>query len=286
MNEPATNQTPEPAVITTKPPPRERRLMSWLAVLAFLVLAGVVGVLWLHIMMPPEQPDTAALLAAIDARLARLEQQPRPTLAGPDLTPRVVALEQRVPPDLAALQARVVNLERRPPGDTDALAARITALEQMLGRADRLTHGQAAAMALAAGRPLGDLPGAPPALARFAHTAPPTEAALRLAFPAAVRAALDASRPDDEGKPILARILARVEAPFTIRQGDHVLVGDPAAGVLARARTALDAGDLSGTIDALGGLRGSSATAMAGWVADATALRDARTALAEMAAQP
>ena len=291
MNEPATDPTPEPEAAPLEPsaaplPPR-RALMPWLTVIAFFVLAGAIGALWFRTLTLPEPANANPPLAAIEARLARLEQRPpAPPAAGPDLTPRVEALERRAPPDLSSLQARLAGLEQRPPGDTTALAARIAALEQSLGRADRLAHVQAAALALAAGRPLGDIPGAPAALARFAHANPPTEAALRLAFPAAARAALDASRPDDAGKPILTRLLARVEAPFTIRQGDRVLVGDPAAGVVERARTALDAGDLAGAVAALSGLRGESATAMAAWLADATALRDARAALADMAAQP
>lgn len=287
MNEPTTEQLPEPpAVSPAPPPPQKRGLMPWLTVIAFFVLAGAIGVVWLQTKPPAEFVGTGQQLAMIEARLARLEHQPIPPAVTPDLTPRVEALERRAPPDLSALQARVAGLERRPPSDTDALAARITALEQRPTRSDRLTHVQTATMALAAGRPLGDIPGAPPALVRFAHAAPPTEAALRLAFPAVARAALGASRPDNDGKPFLARLLARIEAPFTIRQGDHVLIGDPAAGVVVRARTALDAGDLSATIAALADLRGPSATAMAGWVADATALRDARAALADMAALP
>ena len=301
MNEPAPQATPRPAIggpvipgpaipgpatIPSTPPPRQRRHVLWLGVIAFFVLAGAIGSLWFRVLTQPDAPDIGVLLVAIDARLARLEQQPRPSVPGPDLTPRVVALEQRAPPDLTALQTRVVNLERRPPNDTEAMAARVTALEQMLGHADRLTHVQAAAAALAAGRPLGEIPGAPPALVRFAQAAPPTEAALRLAFPATARAVLNASRPDDDGKPLWSRLLGRMTAPFTVRQGDHVLVGDPASGVLARARTALDAGDMSGTIAALADLRGPAAAAMAGWLANATALRDARTALADMAAQP
>jgi len=145
---------------------------------------------------------------------------------------------------------------------------------------------QAAAMALNAGRPLGTIPNAPAALGRFATAAPPTEAALRLGFPAAAEAALDAARPVDTGQPFLDRMLARAENLVTVRQGEHVLVGDAAAGVLTNARMALDAGDLDGTIAALAGLQGGAAQAMSHWLADATALRDARAALADMAAQP
>lgn len=284
MNEPAPEPTPE--AVPPPPPPPWRSPMPWLTVIAFFVLAGAIGALWYQISLPPEPVVTNPSLGAIEARLARLEQRAPPAAAGPDLTPRVEALERRAPPDLSSLQARLSGLEQRPPGDTTALATRIAALEQSLGRADRLARVQAAAMALGAGRALGDIPGAPEPLARFARAKPPTEAALRLAFPAVANAALDASRPADDRRPILDRMLARAEDLVTIRQGDHVLVGDPAAGVLVRARSALDAGDLAGAITALAGLRGGSATAVAGWLADATALRDARAALADMAAQP
>ena len=118
------------------------------------------------------------------------------------------------------------------------------ALAATSGRTSRLARLQAAGAALAAGRPLGALPDAPPALARFATTAPPTEASLRLAFPAAAQAALAASRPDTAGKPFLDRLWTRTQALVTVRQGDKVIVGDPAGGVLAAARARLDAGDL------------------------------------------
>lgn len=282
MNEPPPEPTPEPAAS----PPARRSLKPWLPVIAYFVLAGAIGALWYRTSLPPEPVAANPSLAGIEARLAKLEQRPPSPAAAPDLTPRVEALERRAPPDLSSLQARLSGLEQRPPGDTTALATRIAALEQSLGRADRLARVQAASMALGAGRALGDIPGAPEPLVRFARAKPPTEAALRLAFPAVANTALDASRPADDRRPILDRMLARAEDLVTIRQGDHVLVGDPAAGVLVRARSALDAGDLAGAITALAGLRGGSATAVAGWLADATALRDARAALADMAAQP
>ena len=73
---------------------------------------------------------------------------------------------------------------------------------------------------------------------------------------------------------------------MTVRQGDRVLVGDSAAGVLARARNALDAGDLAGAVAAVSTLSGPPAAAMAGWRADAQAVLDARAGLAAMAAHP
>ena len=263
-------------------------------------------------------------LGALDARVARLEQRPAPANAadlGP-LTARVAALEQRTAPELAAVEARVAVLEKQFADNSqfaarlDALSGRVDALSgrdqdatsdfarrldvdesrlaalertsaQMtatIGQAARLARIQAAEAALAAGRPLGDLPNAPAAVARFAAAAPPAEASLRLAYPQAERAALAASRPDIDDKPFLARVLAHAEDLVTIRQGDRVLLGDPAAGVLDRARTALDAGDLAGAVAAVSSLSGPSAVAMAAWLADAKALLQARAGLADMAA--
>jgi hypothetical protein len=238
------------------------------------------------------------------------------------ITSRVAALEQRQVPNLAPLEARTAALEARPPADSqlagridalsaradsldtalraaqsdlvrrlDADEARIAAAERSAGqiaaladREGRVARVQAAQVALNAGQRLGDVSGAPPALARFANAPPPTEAALRLAFPSAAREALTAARPPSEGKPLLARLWAETQDLVTVRQGDRVLVGDPAAGVLARARAALDAGDLAGAVAAVATMTGAPADAMAGWLADARSLLEARAALAEWAA--
>ena len=71
---------------------------------------------------------------------------------------------------------------------------------------------------------------------------------------------------------------------MTVRQGDRVLLGDPAAGVLARARTALDAGDLTGAVAAVSSLSGRRPPRWPAWLADAKALLQARAGLADMAA--
>lgn len=262
-------------------------------------------------------PDVSAL----QARVTALEERPVSDLA--PLQSRLDALEARPVPDLGAIQSRLTALEQRPAvdpqvtarmdaiaGRLDALSARSQAAETGLirrmdaddariakleegasrvasvaDRAARLARLQAAEAALASGQPVGELPGAPAALARYATAKPPTEAALRLAFPAAEQAARAASRPETEGKPFLDRVWNRTQELVTVRQGDQVLVGDPSAGVLARARTALDAGDLAGAVTAVGGLSGEPAQAMAGWLANARALLEARAALADMAAR-
>ena len=160
-----------------------------------------------------------------------------------------------------------------------SMQARIVANDKA---ARRMALVQSASAALETGRT--NLPGAPSALTQFANTNPPTEAALRLAFPQAARQALGATHPVDANKPLLTRLWAQAQDLVTVRQGDHVLVGDPTAGVLGRARTALDAGDLSSAVTDVATLQGAAGQAMATWLAQARALLDARTALAAWAA--
>jgi hypothetical protein len=74
-----------------------------------------------------------------------------------------------------------------------------------------------------------------------------------------------------------------IRSLVTIRDGEKVLVGAPAATVLAQAQGRLDAGDVGGAVAALGQLDGPAAQAIAGWKDQAQALLDARAALAKMA---
>jgi hypothetical protein len=269
----------------------------------------------------PVPPD----LAPLQARVAALEQRPAtgsgaaaPVAAPQDVGPleaRIAALEQRpatgigaaapvaAPRDLGPLEARIAALEQRAPATTapnsnDSLSQRLGADEgrlaklektasepQLADRTSRIARIEAAFIALSVGQPLGTLPGAPPPLARYATTAPPTDAALRLAFPAAVQAALAAAHPPPAGEPFLRRVWAEAQDLVTIRQGEHVVIGDPAAGVLAHAQTALDAGDLAGAAATVASLSGPAAQALAPWLDQAHGLLAARAALADLAAQ-
>ena len=251
-------------------------------------------------------------LKPIDARLAALEARPLPppqvNLAPLEL--RLGTLEARRPVDLGPVEARLSALDKRQSdmgaslSRLDTLESRVAALEPRLAAAeaqgkqtaaglsgitDRAQRAQrliAASGLLESGQRLGDIPGAPPAVAKFAHEAPPTDAALRLSFNQAAEAAHRASQPAiSDNQPFLDRIWTRAQQSVTVRQGDHVLVGDPIAGVLAGARQSLDAGDLAGAVKALDGLAGPAKAAMAGWVGRAQSLLDARAALAEMAAR-
>ena len=232
----------------------------------------------------PSASGQAANLAPLEARIAALEakQQADSQLAG-----RIDALSARAESLEAAQRAGQSDLARR----LDADEARLAAIERstsqipaLADRAGRLARVQAIRLAMDSGQKLGEIAGAPAPLARFANTAPPTEPGLRLAFPQAAREALAAARPASDGKPLLARVWDEAQDLVTVRQGDRVLVGDPAAGVLARARTTLDAGDLPGAVAAVASLSGAPAQAMAGWLAEARALLEARAALAEWAA--
>ncbi len=238
---------------------------------------------------PPPGVDPARVtglegrLKDLEARLAALQQRPAPAAAA-----------AAAPVNLAPLDARVSALEARGIGDLNALtekvaalAARLKALEDgeaaLAERATRVLGYERAQLALEAGEPLGDIPGASPALARFAHAKPPTEAALRLAFPAAADAAEAASRPSGEGKAIAERMWLKVRSLVTVKQGNTVLLGPPSAAVLGTAHAKLEAGDLGGAVAALSGLDAAAAAAIADWRSAAQALLDARAALAAAA---
>jgi hypothetical protein len=276
--------------------------------LGLIVLVGALVFLWQHPLVGTTAPPVASppppdpRLDALAAQVAALEKRPAP--APVDLAPleaRITALEQRQAPNLAPLEARIAALEQRPDplaAKVDTLAAQLAAADtkiatlsrdtgqitQLADRTTRIGRIQAATAALDAGRPLGALPDASAALARFATAPPPTFAALRQSFAPAAAAALDAR--GDTGKlPFWQAMSDRVQAVVTVRRGDQVLIGDNAAGVIARARTALDNGDLTTATEALGELTGPPAAAMAEWLARARALVDARAALQSMAAK-
>jgi len=237
-------------------------------------------------------------LQPLEARIATLEAKPPPPPFDPaPLTSRLDALAAKQTADLATLGAKQAADLAALGATAAALDGRIAAVDaqakQTAGqigavsdRAGRVTRMQAALTALATGQPLGDIPGAPPSVTRFATAAPPTEAALRRSFDAAADAAQQAGQPAImENRSFADRLVARAQQAVTVRQGDRVLVGDPLAGRLIRARAALDAGDLAAAVNALDGLAGPAQAAMADWTGQARTLLDARAALASMAAR-
>jgi hypothetical protein len=299
-------QAPDASFVPPKTPRRD--LVPWLYGLGFLVLAAAVFYLWQYPGTPSEPAaDVSAAqaveqrLADIDARVTRLEQRPAPDFD--KITARMDALDARVT-DQMQLASRVDTLSGRIESlsgryqtgqDTigqqlDALTTRVAAvasnagsLEAVTKRLNRIARLQEASFALGAGRPIGDLPDAPEALARYAHATPPTEAQLRLRFPRDAKAAFTAKQPEPGDAPFADRVWERAQGLITIRRGDDVVVGNPAAIILARAQASLDAGDVAGAVNAIETLKGQPADAMANWLTDAKSLLSARSALADMA---
>lgn len=294
VDPPAFETTP-----ATEPRPARdgSRALRVLCAIGFLLLFVGLGWLW------REQQQMAARQSGFDpAAFAGMESQVR------TLTQRLATLEQKPPPsiptpppppppvDLGPLNARISALEKRPdvPPVDPAIVARMDDLQSRLSRtqADAARNGEVVARnaslrsaqaALDAGQPLGDMPGAPPALSRFGRAKPPTEASLRLAFPDAAERAVAASKPATDGETVGQRMWQNARALVTIKQGDKVVLGAPAAETIGQARERLDAGDLAGAVAALGALDGPAAQAMADWRDQAKALVEARAALAGMA---
>jgi hypothetical protein len=237
--------------------------------------------------LPKRVDDLAAKVAALADRPADTGAASAPPADSGAAQQAVEALGRQVAQSADSQKAALTDQKAA----LEQLAARLDKLEQGAGqsvgatdRVVRLTRVQAALVALQAGEKLGDIPGAPPAVARFANVAPPTEAALREAFPALAAHARKVSRPDVSRRGFFERALTRLQQSVTVRQGDDVLIGDPAAGILAEAGGKLQAGDLAGAVASLGKLSGPAADAMKDWVDRARALLAARAALTDLAA--
>lgn len=245
-------------------------------------------------------------LGRLQQDLGQLRQEPKPASPADvaKLSTRMDALEGRVSDQtqlasrLDVISGRVESLSGRDQSGIDAVkqqldndAGRLSALEKTSGNLQtvsaevtRIARLQAASLALANGRPLGDIPGAPPALTRFAQVAPPTLAQLRLAFPQVEHAVTAASPPSSASGPFLDRVWERAQDLVTVRQGDAVVVGNPASIALTHAGTALEAGDLAAAVNALSALGSNTPPAATDWLAQAKALLAARAALADMGA--
>ena len=231
----------------------------------------------------PSQSDLAASVAPLAAELKNVAGETQSAQAA--INDRIAALEKRVTANEqttaagAAQVTKAVDQASRAATDAGHAAQDAALATQQAGRADSI---QRALAALDAGQPLGQIAGAPPALTRFAQNKPPTEADLRLSFPAAAERAAEASRPPTANLNVFERMWLRMRAMITVRQGDKVIVGAPAITTLNAARGRLDAGDLAGTV-ADYNLDGPAAAAIADWKAQAQSLLDARSALVAMA---
>ncbi len=316
MSKPRLETVPAPGHFDAAPPAARRGgTPIWLTGVVAIVLAGAVYFVWQDRQTPQdsEAPRIAALEAAMQTlqqRLAVIEQRPADPNAGriSTLETTVHDLAAKPAPDTSALEARLSALEKRPvpqipdvagavAGASAALTAKIDTLDSRMqqdlaqataqanARATLAAQLRTASTALQNGQPLGDIPQAPPALAKFAQSAPPTEPMLRQSFGTYAKNAEAASQPSAEGHDFAERMWMRAQGLVTVRQGDKVLVGAPAAVTLETARGKLDAGDLQGAVAALAPLDPAATAAMAPWKAAAQSVLDARAALATMAAK-
>jgi len=232
------------------------------------------------------QDALAARLQAADAEaLRRTEDLARSVL---------MRLEAAEKTEAERIMAAGAALEGRLAGAESALGARMLALEAAQARIAGLearTNGVQAIGALRArldagqalGQALAPFANPPAALSRFASASPPTEAALRLAFEDAARAARAASEPSREGQSILESASARLAGLVPIRRGGTIIWGDEAAAALEAARRALEAGDLAGALGKLAPLPQAARAALAAWEAEAQALLAARAAIITLA---
>lgn len=231
---------------------------------------------------PPPAPPPAASNADLSLIATRLDQ----------VAARQDALAARQQSESAASTLETARLVDQQKAAIAALTDRVakaeqaqTALSGLASRTQRLARLQEASASLRLGQPLGTIDGAPPALARYATVSPPSEAGLRIAFPPLAAQAAQAARPPTGGRGFWRRAWIRIQDVITIREADHVIVGNPVAGLLAHAQTYLDAGDLAGAVSALSQLPPEAAAPLDGWMTQARDLLAARAALTAVEAQ-
>ncbi|MDE8348516.1 MAG: hypothetical protein POG74_03405 [Acidocella sp.] len=280
--------TPQPTakpLSAPAPKPTRQRSGIWplVGVLGFCVLAGGEGYLWtLHqtgaVAANAQIAVLQAQLSAVQAQVNRAQPAADSITVQADLGEKLTLLNAQV----QAMQAQFATDH----GALTTLSANNVDVTKLAAKIATLNRLESARIALESGTPLGDIPNAPPALAKFASLAPPTQAALLLAFPAAAAAANDASVARATNGSFWTGTLQRLEGLITVSNGAHVILGAPAAAITAQAQTLLTAGDLAGAVNALNGLSPATQAAMNDWLAQAKALLAARAAIISLADQP
>lgn len=275
------NLTALPAPAPVQPVVIQPQRSAWPVVFAlgFLLLAGGEGYLWYNAQAQKADATELAVLRAQmdDMRAAQAQAAPPPDsiTVQADLAQKYVVLAAQ----LAAVQAQAAADH----GALSVMQANAQDLGKLTQRMTLLNALETARLALDAGQPLGQIPNAPPELAQFAGTAPPTEAGLRESFEDAARLASEASLSAEGKISFWARLKLRLEGIITISNGGQVVFGPPAAAAINTARIRLDNGDLAGAVAALQGMSAAAQDAMAGWIDQAQALLAARAALVTMA---
>ncbi len=259
-------------------------LLPAFGMIGFLILAG--GEAYLYQLHQATPPVAAAQIAGLQSQLNAVQNQLAAAIPAVNSQAAQATLQEK----FISLDAQVQAMQAAQAADHGTLtqlAANNVDLTKLTSKIETLNRLETARMALESGQPLGSIPNAPPALAKYATTPPPTEAQLVLTYPAAAKAADDASvARADKGSGVLTGALARVESLVTISKGDQVLVGAPAAAITAKAQSQLDAGDLAGAVATLtSGLSAQTQAAMGDWLPQAKSLLAARNAIIALGAQ-
>jgi len=297
--EPAPPSPPSPAPRAAKGGGAAWRLLG---IIGFLLLAAGEVYLWRLDHMAHSQAiagflDTAApagtaaqpadsaltaQVATLQSQLAALQDQFAKSQPAPD----AISVQADLTEKTAELGAQIAALQTEFATDHAAvttLAASGANLQKTAQKIEILGALAGARMALDSGQPVGAIPNAPPALAAFATTPPPTMAELILAYPQAEDAANAASAEKAAKSNFWGRVKARLSGLVTISNGDHVILGAPAAAITAQAGEQLDAGDLAGAVATLtGNLSPTTLNALGPWLAQAKSLLAARAAIAQM----
>jgi hypothetical protein len=304
---PATIAAPPPPPPPPAPKPQKSGGGFWrlLGVLGFLLLAAGEFYLWRldHLAQPPSvaalfgttpapspaqnfaQPvetGIASQVATLQSQLTALQDQFAKSQPAPD----AISVQTDLTEKTAELGAQIAALQTEFATDHAAvttLAASGANLQKTAEKIELLGAVAGARMALDSGQPVGTIQGAPPALAAFATTPPPTMAELILTYPQAEDAANAASAEKAAKSNFWHRVLARLSGLVTISNGDHVILGAPAAAITAQAGEQLDAGDLAGAVATLtSNLSPYTLNALGPWLQKAKSLLAARAAIAQM----
>jgi hypothetical protein len=225
----------------------------------------------------------AALRQSVD-KLAASEQAPNPEIVK-QLGDRIALLEtQAGMASGLAQQLRSLEASTAVARDTASkLATTVLAVGQL---AQAVGEGGTFVRQLAAVRALGgddpDIAQAAAELEPYAASGVPTLAALRAQLPATVDAVIRAT-PVTPGESWTDRVVDRLASLVTIRRlGSDAIAAGGVDGIVAKAETALEGGDLQAAVTALERLDGAPAQAAADWLQHARARLAADRALATL----
>ena len=206
-------------------------------------------------------------LAALDARLDRLEAMPLATPGDADATGAVAGRLGAAETDLAALAERIDALEARlaEGGAANGETARAVALASLRRAA---TGGQPFAAELDMAAAMGLAGEQVAALRAFAAAGVPTGDQLAERFPPVADAILAATSGTDPEAGLLDRLAGGMRGLVSIRPAGPRPGDDPPA-VVSRMAAAVERGDLAAALDERQGLPAAGQDASAEWAARA-----------------